>query len=142
MVMALLACCTSVGFTQNSIDAQSQAQSTRPQMARVSAAVMVGLVERKVLPQYPEEALTKGIQGDVVFKIVVDETGKIVRSETVEGDPLLAATSADALRHFLFRPYLLDGTPVTVQSQIGFHFAITQKGDSTEGQVECMSTIP
>ena len=103
---------------------------------------MAGLVDHKVLPQYPEEALAKGIQGDVIFKINVDENGKIVGSELVQGPPLLVAATRDALRDYTFHPYLLNGTPVRVASQIGFHFTLTREGDSTEGQVECMSTIP
>jgi len=43
-------------------------------MMRVAGGVMLGLVEQRTLPVYPDEAMRKGIQGDVVFKIVVDET--------------------------------------------------------------------
>jgi TonB family protein len=32
------------------------------------------------MPVYPGEAMSKGIQGDVIFKIEVDETGKITSS--------------------------------------------------------------
>jgi outer membrane biosynthesis protein TonB len=142
MSTAFLLCFTAVGFSQNKSNAQSQAPAARPQTVHVSAAVMAGLVDHKALPQYPEEALTKGIQGDAVFKIVVDESGNIVRSEPMAGDPLLVATSANAIRDYRFRPYLLNGSPVRVESQLGFHFTLTRQGDSTEGQVECMSTIP
>jgi outer membrane biosynthesis protein TonB len=44
-------------------------------MTHVSPVVLVGLAERKVLPQYPEEALKKGVQGDAIFKVAVDENG-------------------------------------------------------------------
>lgn len=103
---------------------------------------MAGLVDHKTLPQYPEEALTNGIQGDVVFKIVVDESGNILSSAAAAGDPLLVAASAVAVRDYRFRPYLLNGTAVRVESQLGFNFTLTRTGGSTEGQVECMSTIP
>ncbi len=53
--------------------------------------------------------MKKGIQGDVVLKIDVDETGKIIGSVPVKGDPLLIDASKNALRTFHFRPYLLDG---------------------------------
>lgn len=142
-MVALLACCTTAAFAQNSADAQSQAQPARPSRIRVSGGVMLGLVEHKAMPEYPEEAMTKGIQGDVIFKIAVDETGKIVLSVPVEGDPLLVAASVDALRGFRFRPYLLNGSPVgVVESQLGFHFSLEKKGGGTKGQVDCMSSIP
>lgn len=106
-----------------------------PRLIRVSGAVIVGLVETRTLPTYPEQAKASGIQGDVIFKTLIDETGKIVMSEPVEGDPLLVAASLDALRGFKFRPYMLSGNPVKVESQVGFHFG-------RDGKVEYLSTIP
>jgi outer membrane biosynthesis protein TonB len=86
--------------------------------------------------------MTKGIQGNVIFKIDVDETGKIVLSAPVEGDPLLVAASVDALRDFRFQPYLLDGTPIRVETQLGFHFSVQKNGGAVNGHVECISSIP
>jgi periplasmic protein TonB len=100
------------------------------------------MVERKTLPQYPKEAMLKGIQGDVVFKVAVDANGKIVRSEPVAGDPLLVAASKEALQDYRFHPYLLNGTPVAFESELGYHFVLSRKGDATAGTVECMSTVP
>jgi protein TonB len=111
-------------------------------MVRVSSGVMLGRVEHKTMPVYPDEAMSKGIQGDVIFKIEVDETGKITSSVLVEGDPLLIAASKDALRNFRFRPYMLNGTPTKVQSQLGFHFAVEKTADGVNGHVECMASIP
>jgi outer membrane biosynthesis protein TonB len=73
-----------IGAAQENTDTQSQANG--PQTVSLPASVMTGMVDRKVLPPYPKVALIKGIQGGVVFKIVVDESGKIVRSEPVSGD--------------------------------------------------------
>jgi protein TonB len=142
LAVAFLACCTAVGYSQNSSETQASTQAARPQTVHLSAKVLAGLVDHKTLPQYPAAALTKGIQGDVVFTVVVDENGKIIRSEPVQGAPLLVAASQDALRDYTFRPYQLNGTPVRVESKLGFHFSLTKEGDSTNGQVECMSTVP
>ena len=142
IAVVFLACCTAFGFAQSSADAPSQAKANPPQTVQVSAADMAGLVDNKVLPQYPAEAMAKGIEGDVIFKIKVDEGGKIVSSDSVQGHPLLVEATRQALKDYTFHPYLLNGTPVTVTSQIGFHFTLTRDGDSTQGQVECMSAIP
>jgi len=142
IAVALLVCCAAVASAQDGPATQPDVQPNRPRMIRVAGAVMLGLIEHKALPEYPTLALTAGLQGDVIFKIVVDETGKILLSEPVEGDPLLVGASADALREFRFRPYLLNGSPIRVESQLGFHFTVSKKGDSINGQVECMSTIP
>ena len=139
----LVACCTAVALAQNSAPASSEAPANQSQpRIRVSNGVMLRLVEHKTMPVYPDEAMTKGIQGDVIFKIEVDESGKMTASVPVEGDALLVAASKDALRTFRFRPYLLNGNPVKVQSQLGFHFSVEKIADGVNGHVECMASIP
>ena len=115
----LLACFSALGFAQT--DAHAPAA---PAKARISTGVMLGLVDHKTMPVYPEDAMKKGIQGDVIFKIDVDETGKLTASVPLEGDPLLVAASKDALQTFHFRPFLLDGTAIRFESQLGFHFSV------------------
>ncbi len=146
-IVILVACCAAVASAQNGDGAssqapQNQAQPARPQVIRVSTGVMLGLVEHKTMPVYPDEAMKKGIQGDAIFKLEVDETGKITSSAPVDGDPLLIAASKDALRNFRFRPYLLNGTPTRIESQLGFHFSVEKTADGVSGNVECMASIP
>ena len=136
-----LAVCVALAFAQTSPPPNSS-PSAPPQKVRVSTGVMLGLVEHKTMPVYPVEALTKGIQGDVSFKIEVDETGKIASAVPGEADPLLLAAAKDSLRSFHFRPYLLNGTPVRVESQLGFHFQLDKTTDGVNGHVECLSSIP
>lgn len=140
-LVAFVACCASIGVTQDATGSQQQ-QTTRPQVVKVSTAALTGMVEHKTLPQYPKEALIKGIQGDVTFKVVVDETGKIVSDKLIEGDALLVAASKEALYDYRFHPYLVNGTPVSFESEVGYRFTLTHIGDATQGKVECMTTIP
>jgi protein TonB len=130
-MIALLAFCSAVVAAQ-----------VRADRVRISTNVMLGMVEHKTMPVYPDEAMKRGIQGDVIFKIDVDETGKITSSEPVAGDPLLIAAAKDALRTFSFHPYLLNGSPVKVETQLGFHFSTEKTADGASGHVECMTSIP
>ena len=95
-------CCavSPVGIAQENGGTQTQVAAASPQTVSVPASEMIGMMDHKVLPQYPKEALMKGIQGDVVFNIVVDESGKIVSRKLVSGDPLLVAASEDAIRQY------------------------------------------
>lgn len=102
--IALLVLCAADGVAQKSADSQSQIQPTPPRMIRVAVGVMLGFVERRAVPEYPDQALTKGIEGDVIFKIVIDQTGRILFSVPVEGDSLLVAASTNALRDFRCAP--------------------------------------
>jgi hypothetical protein len=131
IIIALLACFTVVAPAQI-------AGGT----VHVSNGVMLGLVDHKTMPVYPEDAMKKGIQGDAIFDIDVDETGKITASVPLEGGPLFVAASKDALLTFHFRPYLLNGTPAKVRSQLGFHFSVEKTADAVNGHVECMTAIP
>lgn len=138
MSIVFLLSCLAMGMAQENASTQQQAPAANGQTVSVPASEMIGMTDHKVLPQYPKDALMKGIQGDVVFNIVVDENGKIVSSKLVSGDPLLVAASKDAIRQYSFRPYTVDGNPVRVESQLGFHFTVARKGDSAQGQVECI----
>lgn len=140
VLIAFLTCFASLGLAQSS--SASQEPTAQAQAVQVSATELTGMVEHKALPQYPKEALLKGIQGDVVFKVEVDESGKIVRSELVKGDPVLVSASKDALKDYRFRPYVVDGAPVGFRSELGYHFALSRNGDETGGTVECMFTTP
>lgn len=143
VLIVLLVFGTVAGMAQETSSPLPQNQpSQMPRTIRVSGMVMVGLVQDRALPEYPDQALRTGVEGDVIFKIVVDETGRIALSEPVEGDSLLVAASVDALRDFRFRPYQLNGTPMRVETQIGFHFGLSGKGDQAKGQVNSMSRIP
>ena len=142
MFVVLLLCSLAVGVAQENAGAQAQAPAASQQTVSVPAPEILGMVDHKVLPQYPKAALRKGIQGDVLFNIVVDKSGKIVSSKLVSGDPLLVAASEDAIRQYHFRPYAVDGSPVRVKSQLGFHFTAAEKGGSAQGQVACMFTTP
>jgi outer membrane biosynthesis protein TonB len=138
-----LACSLGISLAQIDPAPQPPANPAKPLKIRVSAGVMQGLVEQRVLPQYPDQALLKGIQGDVIFKILVDATGKVILSVPVEGDPLLVAAGVDAVRGYRFRPYLLNGVPVAnVESQLGFHFSVQRSGGGANGRVECMPSVP
>ena len=142
VLMVFLVCVAAVGLAQDGANPQSQPQADDSQTPQVSASALTGMVQHKALPQYPKEAMLRGIEGDVVFNVVVDANGKIVHSEKVKGDPLLVAASKDALQDYRFHPYMVNGTPVSFDSQVGYRFTISNEGDATQGKVECMTAIP
>jgi TonB family protein len=113
------------------------AQVEKP--VQVPTGVMLGRFEHKVMPVYPAEAMMKGIQGEVWFNIEVDETGRIVSAQAMKGDPLLIAASKEALEKSRFYPYVVNGTPVRVEAQLGFHFTAQKNGSSVSGTVDCIT---
>jgi TonB family protein len=119
-------------------DPDNPAQAKNP--VRVPTGVMLGRFEHKVMPVYPDEAMRKGIQGEVWFNTEVDETGKIVSAQAMGGgDPLLIAASKEALEKSRFYPYVVNGTAVRVEAQLGYHFTVEKNGSSVSGRVDCIT---
>jgi TonB family protein len=119
----------SVGQSQDQSSpppAQTQDQSDIPQRVRVSSGVSGGLLIRKVNPKYPKEARKKGIQGVVSLSATINQSGDIVSLAVVSGDPLLAQAAIEAAKQWKYRPYMLKGQPVEVQTQIQVMFTLSR----------------
>lgn len=90
----------------------------------VGGGVLNGRAVSKPAPQYPAAAKQQGVMGTVVVKIVVDESGKVIKADAVCGHPLLAKAAIDAARAARFTPTLLAGMPVQVSGIITYNFVI------------------
>jgi len=95
-----------------------------PQRVRVSNGVMQGLIVTKVPPKYPEKARKKRIQGTVLLHVMISKTGDIETMELVSGHPVLVPAAMDAVKQWKYRPYLLNGNPVEVDTQIQVNFVL------------------
>jgi TonB family protein len=86
---------------------------------------------------YPSEAREQRIQGEVVVKILISETGDVENAEVVGGDPILAKSAVDAAKKWKFKPFIKNGKPEKVSAKLPFDFAfnekIMQKGASADG---------
>jgi protein TonB len=103
------------------------AQQTRlPQRIRVSQGVSQGLIVKKVQPKYPEKARQNRIQGTVVLHALIGKEGDIVDLSVVSGDPLLVKSAVKAVKQWKYKPYLLQGNPVEVDTQILVNFTLTE----------------
>ncbi|MFZ0864958.1 MAG: energy transducer TonB [Candidatus Sulfotelmatobacter sp.] len=95
-----------------------------PQRVRVSQGVMAGLVVTKVPPEYPPDAKDHGIQGTVVMRVNVDKEGNVSNIQLISGHPLLAPAAIDAVKQWKYKPYLLNGMPVEIETQIQVNFTL------------------
>ena len=77
----------------------------------------------EVTAPYPAKALLRGVHGDVVIDVEVDETGRVVGVEVLEGHPLLAEAAVDAAREISFEPARnSEGNPVSGRTQLVYSF--------------------
>lgn len=75
-------------------------------------------------PPYPESAKAAGVEGTVVVKYVVDESGAVTSVEALKGPPELASVCVATVRSWRFKPAVSDGHPVSVIRQARFPFRI------------------
>jgi periplasmic protein TonB len=99
-------------------------QPVVPQRVRVSQGVTQGLLIHKVQPAYPTLARSARIQGDVVLKAIIDKDGNIQDLQLVSGHPMLVPVAINAVRQWRYRPYLLNGQPVEVETTITVIFSL------------------
>ena len=107
---------------ESRIDTPPPAKRELPKRVRVSEGIMRGLLVKKVQPQYPKEARKKHIQGSVVMKAVISHEGDVQELTVLSGDPLLVPAALEAAKQWKYRPYLLQGQPVEMESQIKMTF--------------------
>ena len=88
----------------------------------ISSSVEAGLLLQKTLPVYPPIAKAMGAQGTVVLAATISRAGTIQNLHVVEGPSVLRDAALDAVKTWRYRPYLLDGQPVEVETTINVIF--------------------
>lgn len=83
-----------------------------------------GNLIRKVQPTYPALARSVRIQGVVLLQAIISKEGTIANLRVLSGHPMLTAAAIDAVRQWRYRPYVLNGTPVEVETQITVNFSL------------------
>jgi TonB family protein len=96
------------------------------QRVRTSQGVAAGLLVTKVQPVYPPLARAAKIQGNVVLKAQINETGDVTSLELVSGHPMLAPAALEAVKQWKYHPYLLNGTAVAVETQVTVNFTLVE----------------
>lgn len=85
-----------------------------------------GRITRKILPIYPVIARNSGIQGQVVLEAVISRAGRIENLRLVSGHPMLVRAAEVAVSQWEFRPYILNGAPIEVMTQITVDFKLNR----------------
>jgi protein TonB len=96
-----------------------------PQRVRVSTGVATGLLIRKITPNYPQLAKQARIQGSVVLQAEISKDGTIQNLQLISGHPMLAPAAIEAVKQWRYKPYLLNGEPVAVETQVVVNFSLS-----------------
>jgi TonB family protein len=90
--------------------------------APVSRGVSGGQLLHHVPPVYPAQARLLRLEGTVILAAMVMEDGTVRDVKVVEGSPVLAQSAVDAVKHWRYKPYVLDGKPVKNEIRINVDF--------------------
>ena len=96
-----------------------------PQRIRVGGNVQQANLIKQPKPVYPPLAKQARIQGTVRFNAIIGKDGAIQNLQLVSGHPLLVPSAQEAVRQWVYRPTLLNGEPVEVQTQIDVNFTLS-----------------
>ena len=104
----------------------SRALGARPmlQTMKVSQGVSQGLLVKKVQPIYPKNALFMHVEGAVELVATISKAGDITHVTALKGDGQLAKAAIDAVKQWKYKPYLLNGEPVEIQTEMTINFKL------------------
>lgn len=94
------------------------------QTLNISQGVSQGLLIKKVQPVYPKNALSMHVEGAVELVATISTSGNITAVKVLKGEPTLTKAAADAVKQWKYKPYLLNGEPVEIQTQITVNFKL------------------
>jgi periplasmic protein TonB len=102
------------------------ATPARPERVRISQGVTRGQLISKIEPKYPLLAREARVQGDVILRAIISRSGEIENLQLLSGHPMLVPSALDAVKQWRYRPFLLNGEPVEVETTITVTFALMQ----------------
>ena len=90
----------------------------------VMEQITQGRAIKKSSPVYPEAAKEQGVQGAVILNGVIGTDGHFKKLEVLAGPSLLQQAAMDAVGQWVYTPFLLEGKPVEVETDINVVFAL------------------
>jgi protein TonB len=115
----------SVISSSNSLSAVPRFVPATPTRIRISGGVTKGLLIQRTEPTYPTLARAARVQGDVILSAVIDTNGQIQNLQLVSGHPMLVPAAIAAVKQWRYKPYLLNGQPVEVETTITVIFTLS-----------------
>lgn len=120
------------GLSQTGVPGSFLTQSTPAPMVRLeakgpvhlSSGVVAGLLLHMTAPVYPSIAVAMRLEGTVVVQASISKTGTIENLRAVSGPAMLQQAALDAVRNWRYRPYLLNGEPVEVETTVNVIFSM------------------
>jgi periplasmic protein TonB len=95
-----------------------------PSVVRLPSKIVEGLLLHKTIPNYPQIAVSTRLQGTVVLQATISRTGTIENLRVLDGPPMLRQAALDAVSTWRYRPYMLNGQPIEVETTVNVVFRL------------------
>jgi protein TonB len=112
------------GAMPSLLETAGNSPAPRLQTLNVSQGVSRGLLIKRVQPTYPADAMRLNVEGQVQLMATIAKSGDITAVKVLSGDSRLAHAAADAVKQWKYKPYLLNGEPVEIQTQVTINFKL------------------
>ena len=89
-----------------------------------TSSMLQGSLVHRVEPVYPPMARTARVAGAVVLEAIISQEGTMKNLRLVSGHPLLVPAAIDAVSQWRYRPYILNGAAIEVETQITVNFIL------------------
>ncbi len=126
--LGLLVCALVAGLAAAAAKAQQPDAPPEKKINRIRQGgnITAKMLIHKVQPKYPGEAIEKRIAGTVRLHVIIAHDGSVTQMEVISGDPILVKSALDAVRQWKYRPTLLNGEPVEVDTTIDVIFSLSR----------------
>jgi TonB family protein len=109
-----------LGLKSANTDSVLQAAS----VVELSSDAAEGLLVRRVEPDYPEQALAQRVQGPVLLNVRIGTQGTVQGVKVISGDPRLAEAATTAVRQWRFKPHIVSGVALEMETEITLNFTL------------------
>ena len=106
--------------------ATDKQHAANPSRVTVPSGTMVHQLLSKVTPKYPPEAKKARIQGKVELDAIVGKTGDVENLKVISGPSELQQSALDAVRQWKYKPFLVNGNPVEVETTINVIYSLSK----------------
>lgn len=88
------------------------------------STILEGSLVRRVQPIYPPLARMARIQGPVVVAAIISRAGTMEHVQAISGHPMLIPAAVEAVSQWRYKPYILNGEAIEVETQITVNFLL------------------
>jgi len=97
---------------------EPQAETAKGALFRMEGREQEKFLIKQVEPVYPELAKRARVEGVVIIRLLIDETGHVAETEVMQGNPLLDTAAVEAVRQWVYKPMLVNGEQVRVATTV------------------------